>query len=573
MIAGSSRRAGAWSLAWSVVLTGVVLGPLLHVLPPGGGHLLLRDAVSTPRSYLTDSALGLSDSAARAVPQDAVVSVATSVVDGGVVVVGLLALALIAAGWGAAQMTARVLGGASTGPRLVAATVAVWNPYVAERLLQGHWSLLVGYAALPWTAVAAMTLRDRGDLRSAAPLVLVLGIAGLTPTGVLLCAVLAAAVLAAPGGEHRVRRLVVVAVATVVLSLPWLVATAVSGAGTGADPAGVAAFAARAEPGLGTIGALAGLGGIWNADAVPGSRTSLFAVVGTAVLLGLAAAGLPRLRRTASPVVAALLLTGAVSVVLVALAATPIGLDVGRWAAESVPGAGLFRDGQKWVALWMPALALSAGSAVDRPGCSGTRPRLAAVSAVAALLVVLPDLAWGVHGALRPVDYPAGWSSVIDTVGPSDALVAVLPTGTFRRFDWSGEAPVLDPAPRLLDADVLGTGDLPVGGTVVRGENTVAGLVERLLLDGAPASDLAALGVGWILIERSAGESGDSARTLAGLEPVYADADLTLYSLADPAPRPRSDRLPAIVAHLLWAAAVLTSAAVAVAGARHTRTR
>lgn len=179
----------------------------------------------------------------------------------------------------------------------------------------------------------------------------------------------------------------------------------------------------------------------------------------------------------------------------------------------------------------------------------------------------------GVQGALRPVDYPAGWSSVIDGVGPSDALVAVLPTGTFRRFDWSGEAPVLDPAPRLLDADVLGTGDLPVGGTVVRGENTVAGRVEGLLLAGAPASDLAALGVGWILVERSAGESGNSARTLAGLEPVYADADLTLYSLADPVPRARSDRLPAIVAHLLWAAAVLIAAFVTVTRARRTRTR
>ena len=43
----------------------LILGPLL-----GPGYLLLRDAVSTPRSYLTDSALGLTDAAARAVPQD-----------------------------------------------------------------------------------------------------------------------------------------------------------------------------------------------------------------------------------------------------------------------------------------------------------------------------------------------------------------------------------------------------------------------------------------------------------------------------------------------------------------------
>ena len=47
---------------YSLALTLLILGPLL-----GPGYLLLRDAVSTPRSYLTDSALGLTDAAARAV--------------------------------------------------------------------------------------------------------------------------------------------------------------------------------------------------------------------------------------------------------------------------------------------------------------------------------------------------------------------------------------------------------------------------------------------------------------------------------------------------------------------------
>ena len=55
---------------WSLLLTFVVLGPLLT----SPGYLLLRDAVSTPRSYLTDSALGLTDAAARAVPQDALIA-------------------------------------------------------------------------------------------------------------------------------------------------------------------------------------------------------------------------------------------------------------------------------------------------------------------------------------------------------------------------------------------------------------------------------------------------------------------------------------------------------------------
>ncbi|GAB4896132.1 hypothetical protein MAHJHV29_49650 [Mycobacterium avium subsp. hominissuis] len=38
---------------------------------------------------------------------------------------------------------------------------------------------------------------------------------------------------------------------------------------------------------------LARLGGIWNADAVPGSRTTLFAVASAVLLLGMVAVGLP----------------------------------------------------------------------------------------------------------------------------------------------------------------------------------------------------------------------------------------------------------------------------------------
>ena len=63
----------------------LILGPLL-----GPGYLLLRDAVSTPRSYLTDSALGLTDAAARAVPQDASLATLSVVVDGGLVVKAIL---------------------------------------------------------------------------------------------------------------------------------------------------------------------------------------------------------------------------------------------------------------------------------------------------------------------------------------------------------------------------------------------------------------------------------------------------------------------------------------------------
>src|SRR5699024_9470968 len=110
------------------------------------------------------------------------------------------------------------------------------------------------------------------------------------------------------------------------------------------------------------------------------------------------------------------------------------------------------------------------------------------------------------------------------------------------------------------------------GEVTVRGEGTRAAQVEQLLLAGAPPSELAARGVGWVLEEKtSPGPRGDSARTLAGALPVYVGEDRALYRIADPADVPRAssaERAAAHTAHGMWAAAGLLGAAcVAVAGA------
>ncbi|WP_433567974.1 hypothetical protein ACQP1O_41605 [Nocardia sp. CA-151230] len=558
----------------------IVLGPLL-----GSGYLLLRDAVSTPRSFLTDSALGLGDAAPRAVPQDALIAVGSAVVDGGLLVKAMLLAALWLAGWGTACL-ARDLLRVSLGPQLVAATVAIWNPYVAERLLQGHWSLLTGYAALPWIALLATRLRARsatagrvGALGTWAGLAGCLAAAGLTPTGSLLAGLMALLLV----GK---RNLPATAALWIVSAAPWLTATALSGAGAEpSDPAGVAAFAARAEPWLGTLGSLAGLGGIWNSTAVPGSRTTFFALAATVLLLALVATGVRAVlgagtdsesrwgaaaRSEARVARRRLVWLAVVAIVLPALGATGWGLSAGEFLVTRVPGAGLLRDTQKFVALAVPAYALCAAAGcrvVGRwistkvDGVSAESPRArtggAAVLFLAIVFLTLPDLAWGVGGALRPVQYPAGWQRVADAVdAPGD--VAVLPGGMFRKFRYSGSAPVLDPAPRMLKRDVLQTGELPVRGGVVSGEGERARKVENLLLQGGSANRLAELGVGWVLVEGGTpGPMGESKTTLAQLNPLFADRDVQLYRVPGEIAAhdaPAANRRLSGAAHLLWAA-------------------
>jgi hypothetical protein len=332
---------------------------------------------------------------------------------------------------------------------------------------------------------------------------------------------------------------------------------------TAANALGVTAFAPRAEPGLGTLFTLASLGGIWNGVAVPSSRTTLFAVSSALVLLGVVAAGVPVVarRRTALP----LLVLGAVSVLVPAALATGPGLHLLRAVVDAAPGFGVLRDGQKWVALAMPGYTLAGAGAVVTLR-RWLRPALTALVCCLALILALPDLAWGVWGKVEPVHYPPGWAAVAATINADPRTVAVLPAGTMRRFSWSGPAPVLDPLPRWVRADVLTTGDLAISGVIVPGEGTHARAVQELLLAGPDPSALAPAGLGWLVVESdSAGDLGAAARTLGALTPVYRDDEFALYRISgDTAGVPPARRRATLLAHLAWLAMLIVGAGGAV---------
>ncbi|MCT7658860.1 hypothetical protein [Mycobacterium deserti] len=524
---------------YALVLSLIVTAPLL-----APGYLLLRDAVSTPRSHLSDAALGLSEAAPRALPQDFAVALASTVIDGGVVVKSLLIVGLWLAGWGAARLVTVVLPQAGLAGQSVAVTLTIWNPYVAERLLQGHWSLLVGYGCLPWVAATVCRLRTSTP---GWPEVFALGfwiaLAGLTPTGLMLAATVAATTAFMPGnGRPRWWCLSVSLVAAAVAALPWLTAAAVAQTLSSSQADGVAAFAARAEPGLGVLGSLAGLGGIWNGDAVPATRTTAFATIATIVLLGIVALGSTVLLRNRAAV--PLLVLAAFAVVVPSAMATGPGIMLVENMIRALPGLGVVRDAQKWVALAVPGYALAAAAAV----VVLRRWLPAAVTALiccAALLAALPDLAWGVGGKVAPVVYPLDWPAVTAMINADPRPVAVLPPDSLRRFAWAGEAPVLDPLPRWVRADVLTTGDLSIGGHTVSGEGEHARRVQRLLLDGADRDALVDAGVGWVVVE-SPGEV-----EVLTLPVAYRGRDLTLYRVGGEGQQ-ASGRGLVLAAHWAW---------------------
>lgn len=607
---------------------GAVVTALLLAGVARPGFPLLRDWVATPTPPLSDAALGLGESAARAVPQDVAVVWATRALQAvglpvwpltGVLTAVFCIWLAVAAG----ALVRRVLpGDAAAGLsglwlRLTAVVGAVWNPFVVERLLQGHWSVLAGTAAvmsMPVLLASSGALGGAPGRRRVAAACAALAAAGLTPTGWVL-AVLAGAVSLFSGGAgggdsagdsagpaarpgRRVCAALALVATAVVTALPWLLATALAPAGTGTAPTagtGVSAFAARAEPGIGTLGSVVALGGIWNSEAVPPSRSTWWAAVALVLLLVVwvvAARGVWRARR--DPVVRATVPLAVGTWLLVAAAATGPGLAALETVVAAVPGAGLLRDTQKFVALALPAtvlaLAFAARELAGRLRPAGTGLLLTAVAVAA-----VPDAPRALWDQLRPVTYGQDWEQVARIVDGRPGDLLVLPAGSFRSTPlWAGGAAVLDPAPRLLDTRVLVPGDLVVGGAAgddaaaVPGEGDRARRATEALLRGDDPSVLAGLGVRWVLDERtSAGPRGRAARTLAGTPPEstttrFTGSELVLHELAAPngpggadarweataePAAPASARGWVLAAHALWLLTLALAVVVAMAGA------
>lgn len=551
---------------WALVLTLAVLWPLLF----RRGELMLRDMVVPLQMPLSDAALGLDANAARAVPQDTALALMSSIVSASALVTALLFVAFMIGGVSAAELVRRVLGAGLPG-QIAAVTITLWNPFVVERLLQGQWSLVLAAVLLP--TIALSTVLGQTGWRTSA-----MALAALTPTGAVLGGTVAA--IAARTWRDRIT-----AVLTAVLvSLPWLIVSvpgipgvpSTAAAPTLSDPAGAGMFAARAEHLVGTIGALAGLGGIWNAQVVPVSREVGASALTVILLLGLFAIGFrtawgrlddPSITSTLGLQVLRsrrrLIVLAAVAVVIPALLATGWGIALVGWALDTVPGAGLFRDTQKFVALALPgyAILIAAGAETLAHWLPDRRQILAGAVAVLIPMAAVPELPSDVS-ALEPQARSDGWQWVTGIVAMSDGAVAAMPAASYRIIN---DRPVYDPAVKKLPVPVIATNDLIVGNTVVAGEGS-ASETQSILLE-APDDALERLadaGVEWILVQDSPGPMGESAQILDRLDLAYSDDMLALYHVpgAINAPVP-ADRTVAWMAFAVWAAALLTGPVVA----------
>ena len=128
-----------------------------------------------------------------------------------------------------------------------------------------------------------------------------------------------------------------------------------------------------------------------------------------------------------------------------------------RWVVADVPGGGLLRDSQKWIAPLVVLATLSLAVSLDRfrAGRRDTHRRWREVVAGVGIclpFVLLPDAAGTTWDAVRPVPYPREFSSIRDQLAasPDHGAMVLLPWRAYRSFDWGNPRSRARPGVRMV---------------------------------------------------------------------------------------------------------------------------
>jgi hypothetical protein len=210
-----------------------------------------------------------------------------------------------------------------------------------------------------------------------------------------------------------------------------------------------------------------------------------------------------------------------------------------------LPGGGLVRDSQKFVAPLAVVEAVCFGLGVERllPALPERWARPAVVGLVSAPVLLLPALAWGGAGRLAAVDYPPAFAEARAAMAadPTPGAVLVLPWHLYRPYGWNGDRVVLDPARRWFTRRAVGNDDLELVGLTVPGEDPYGSRLGPLVRGTAPlAPALPGAGVRYVLVVKEDDWRAWSSR-LDGLVPALDRPELALYRVPG---RPAEVRFP-----------------------------
>jgi hypothetical protein len=525
-------------MIWFFVLALLVLGPLL-----GPGYLLLLDAPAGPhaswQSLVPVSSDGLVTSAAFALNVMRAVGeihpqlpnklvIALTVVMGGIGLFRFLHHRVRLGSW----------------PALVAGTFFVINPFVYERMLAGQILLTASYAALPWALSCFARVAEGGeriDVFKAVAWVAAIGLIDIHGGAMALLLVVVAVLFSPAAPGEKVMFVVAVAGGFILVNFYWIVPSLLGAEGGRLGSGDYIAYAPRPRSSS-ILPYVFMLHGFWRIEFVtPLQADKSLYLLTFLPLAGAAFAGVmhatstPRWGRAAN----ALLVSCLVAAFLGMGRSFPVTEPLARFMFERVPGYGIFREPQKWVALVALGYAVFAGVGLELVAGRLGRWRAAAAHVVG-VAVVLPLIAtrlmiWGFDGTIANSHFPTDWERVDEITATEPGSILALPWNLYQPIGFAGERTIANPMPHYFRSDVVVSKEARLFvADETRPSDPRDTYVQTIMNQRRNVEDLghllAPLGIRFIALAHVADWStyGFLERQ-DDLEPVFAGDEMTLY--------------------------------------------
>ena len=154
------------------------------------------------------------------------------------------------------------------------------------------------------------------------------------------------------------------------------------------------------------------------------------------------------------------------------------------------------------------------------------------ILALPAPVALVPGLAWGAAGRLRPAWYPAGWLAAARMIDDSPARgdVLLLPWQTYRTPAWNHGEAMFDPWSLLLSRPVIWNDGTRVGDVELAPDDPRARRLDGVIGGGGPLTAiLTAVGVRFVLDDQDG--PGQVGVRLPGAVVLIRQPGLTVYQL------------------------------------------
>lgn len=460
----AARVARRVHLFWFAALALTVLGPLLRP-----GYLLLLDAPAGPElefpSFFPVASEGQLVQASPILTAHRLFGLLHPQLPNKIAIAAVIFLG----GVGLYRFLRRHAG-LSRAASLVGGTVFVVNPYVYDRMLAGQILILLGYALLAWALPSLARVAREGKRDDVLITLAWTGAVTVVDVhvGGMALLLLIAAIVFSPSRIVAKLGLIALGVAGLVaLNSYWILPSILANEAARLGSGDFIAYSPYPRsPAI--LPHVLLLHGFWRLEfetpltARPASFLGTWLPIAATAMYGLVrSAGSHKWVRPTTAFGTACLIALVLGMGRSFAPTAPIA----KWLFTNVPGYGIYREPQKWIALIALAYGVFTAVGIDRLAHVLGRFKRnlgIVVIAAAALPLMSTSLLWGFGGRVDVSQFPVGWERADEETAGNDGSVLVFPWFLYQPLEFAGFRTIANPAPEVFRRPTLisGSADL-----------------------------------------------------------------------------------------------------------------